>query len=136
MELQTVKYKLVKRGTGWGTPDGIIEGGHIYKWSKNIQEMVFTGKCDITKGFPDGVLEIIDEKSKKLNDTSLEESALDDLKKQRYSKEADPLFIEAVRKKLLGDDTKWNEYVSKCDEIRNLGKPSEPVEKKSSRRKK
>lgn len=130
MANKLVKYQLIKFGNGYMTPSDIVNGGKIWE-NGNIKKMVLVGEIDESlvqdpNNYPDGVIEVITEEQynnhfKDLNDTSLK-----NFKKKKYERETDPLFIEAIREKMLGRNEKWNEYLMKCKQIYNLTKiPSE-----------
>lgn len=122
MAEKLVKYKLLKFGNGWITPPEIYEGGKIWSQGSSIADMILVGKIanGTKKKLPEGVIEVIKQSDIDDNDALLSDKALKSYKKSRYEKELDPLALEAMREKLQGDDTKWNEYMKKHEEIHSL----------------
>jgi len=130
------KYKLVKFGNGWTSPAGIIDGGQVWEINKNISETILVGKINIIEekseeksdlhtnsipiSLPEGVIEIITQEDWDNHKKEQFDNRLKKYKSSKY-KEIESLGIEAIRDKLLGRiDGKWDEYISKCEKIKNL----------------
>jgi hypothetical protein len=117
-----VKYKLIKTDNGFITPKDIVEGGYVWENKGKIEDMILVGKTtSFTKeNQPDYVISKLTKKQLCVHKTQADDNKLKEYKKQQYQQLTDPLFFEAIRKKELGDDTKWNIYLQKCIDIKNL----------------
>lgn len=125
MALKTVKYKLCfdPKVKGFVTPPGITNGGEVSTMSSNVADIIFIGKYDIQKktDIPAFIVEVMPEKTVKLQRASRRTEELQKYKKQLYASECDPLFIEAIRDKLCrNDETKWKQYLDKVEAIHSL----------------
>ncbi len=118
-----VLYKLLKFGNGHVTPPGIVDGGSIWSKGEKIDDTIFIGKinCDEnTKTLPEGVIETVEQDKIDEMTKSRDATALSNYKKKMYSKHTDPMFIEAMRDKLTGDETKWKKYLEIITKIKKL----------------
>lgn len=122
MTEKLVLYKLVKFGNGHITPQNVYEGGVIWSKGAGLEDTVFVGKVktDGKSPLPEGVLEAIEPERLEAKRKERDAETLKNYKKRMYSKHADPLFIEAMRDKTLGDSSKWDKYVELCGRIKAL----------------
>jgi len=121
MAIKWVKYKLLEFGSGFMTPNEVFEGGNVWENNSNIGDMILYGKANIENGIlPEGVIEIISNQDIKNNNKNKKNNALKKYKQSMYKQQTDPIFIEALREKLEGDDTKWIIYLDKFDKIHKL----------------
>ena len=117
-----ILYKLIKFGNAHITPPGVFDGGSIWTKAEKIDETVFIGKINSGDGdkLPEGVIEIVEKDKIDEMTTKRDEQALTNYKKRAYAKYSDPLFIEAMRDKMIGDETKWKKYLEVCSKIKNV----------------
>jgi len=116
MAEKLVKYKLLPFGKGHVAPAGVKNLG-IWSASGKVEDMILVGSVADGSTMPDGVLEVITAKQWDDQKNGIKTQALKEHKKKLYSEKADPLFIEAYRKKELGDLSKWKEYIKVCKSI-------------------
>jgi len=116
-----VKYKLIKTPNGFMTPKDIYNGGYVWK-KGDIVDTVFVGNMKIYDKSQQGIISKISKKQLNEHKKERNEQLLKKYKQSQYQKLTDGLFIEAFRKKENGDDTKWLEYLKKCEKIENLTK--------------
>ena len=121
------KYKLINFGKGFINPSDITNGGFVLENGSNVSDMVFIGECSYEKddNLPEHILSIHTEIQIKKIKKNNSKQKLDIYKKHQYTKLCDPLFMEAHREKLLGNDKKWNEYIKLCKKIKGLKKIGE-----------
>jgi hypothetical protein len=122
MANKIVLYKLIPFGKGFIKPAEVINGGRIWEQSNNIEDTIFVGEIELSKGeeLPEGVVEIINKTKYAKHFKELSEVNLRKLKKEIYSKHIDPYFVEALRKKELGDDTKLKLLHKRAKKIKSL----------------
>jgi len=121
MATEWVKYKLLEFGNGgYIMPSEIFNGGQIWT-NGSPDEMILYGQADIVSGvLPEGVIAIVTAEEIADKQSGNQSDALVEYKAQQYSKETDPLFVEAIREKLEGREEKWNDYLEKCQEIYDI----------------
>ena len=117
-----VLYKLQAFGNGFTAPPDIENGGVIWTHSNDVGEIIFVGeikkfKVDEKNKLPEGIIEVITATKKKKHFANLENEKLKLHKRKQFAKHADPLFIKALREKLLGDATAWKEYLKTVEKI-------------------
>ena len=118
-----VLYKLLKFGNGHVTPPGVFDGGSVWMKNEKIDDTVFIGKIktgDNSKGLPEGVIETVEQNKIDEMMKKRDEQTLNNYKKKMYSKHTDPMFIEAMRDKMSGNEAKWKKYLEICSKIKEL----------------
>lgn len=117
-----VKYKLLNFGNGLIKPPEIFEGGKIWQMGQSIKDSIFLGKIKYAEGMklPDGVITIVDKGEVSNHDDEVKSLKLKQLKQKAFAEKCDPLFVQAVREKELGDDSKWKKYLIECEKIKAM----------------
>jgi translation initiation factor RLI1 len=126
-----VLYKLLPFGNGFINPANIERGGTVWDPStnKNPSELIFVGEInpDLVKQapLPEGIIKVISASEMKKHFDELKNEQLKIYKRSLYKEQTDDLFIEAMREKILGNDTLWNEYLKKVEKIKSIKQVNE-----------
>jgi hypothetical protein len=117
-----VRYKLLNFGNGLIKPPEVYDGGVVWNKSSSLKDTEFLGKIKRSIGstMPDGVLSILTADDVLHKESCDKADALKRMKQDKYKTECDPMFFQALREKELGDSTKWNDYVNRCEMIKNM----------------
>ena len=119
MAEKLVKYKLIPFGKGHVAPAGVKNVG-IWSAGSKVEDMILVGSTADGSKLADGVIEVVTAKQWDDQKAGVQSQALKDHKKKLYALKADPLFIEAYRKKEMGDLSKWKDYLKVCKSIDDL----------------
>ena len=116
------KYKLLHTKRGYVNPDDITNSGFVLKTGTNCSDMVFIGECEYKKGdiLPKHILSIHSEKEINKIKKDKDKDKLKEYKQEKYKQFCDPLFIEAIREKMTGNETKWNNYIKICKKVKGI----------------
>lgn len=125
MANKIVLYKLIPFGNGFIAPTGIKNGGVLWESNGVTADMILVGEIDESLvsdplNFPEGILEIITKTKRTRHLNEQKAKALDDFKQACFKRDTDPMFVEAMRKKEMGNTKKWNIYVNRVNIIKNI----------------